>query len=107
MPETQAQESWEEVSGGSLVTWNEPRVLEGVYQGFPAAKVAGQFGEQYKHSIVTDEARVEFYSPAILERLLADPRIKAGSRIRIVYEGKSEKTSTGRMAKAFTVQVAT
>lgn len=103
MPES--QESWEEVGGGTLVKWDEPKTVEGIFQG--AARVTGQFGEQLKASILTDDQeRVEFYATAILERLLTDPRIQPGVRIRVVYDGTSVKTAGGRMAKSFTVQVA-
>lgn len=100
-----APESWQDVGGGTLVKWDEARTIEGRYQG--SVEVTGKYGKQAKHTLLTEDDKVlEFYAPAILQRKLEDPRITKGTLIRIIYDGTSEATGTGRMAKSFVVQIA-
>ena len=104
-PQTQPQdENWEEVGGSQLVKWDAAKVIEGVFQ--VQGEVTGQFGKQMKASVMLDDGSVvEFYEPAVLERIMTDPRIQKGVRVRVEYTGTSEKTSTGRMAKSFKVGI--
>ena len=103
-PQDLDDDLWDDIGGSQLVRWDEPKTLEGRYQGY--TEVDGQFGSQRRHRVLLDNGEpVEFYAPSMLERKLEDPRVTEGCHIRITYTGKTVRTKTGRTAKEFTVQI--
>lgn len=99
------QENWEEIGGGNLVKWDEAKTIEGAFKG--SKKVDGQYGEQLRFTILTDDAELlDFYAPAILQRKLLDPRVTLDAKVSIEYTGGTVTTKGGRSAKEFVVKVA-
>ena len=99
---------WESVGGGTLLTWDAPKTVEGVYEG--GATVTGKYGVQIKHAMTLHGAegpqRVEFYAPAMLARLLANPKVQPGKRLRVEFTGAEILTKGGRKTKEFLVDIA-
>ena len=99
---------WEAIGGETLLRWDAPRTVVGVYQG--NATVSGKYGVQKKHTMLLDGAdgpqRVEFFAPAVLERLLASPKVQPGKRLKIEFTGEELLTKSGRTAKEFVVEIA-
>jgi hypothetical protein len=83
-----------------LQTWAEPTELIGIYRG--AETVAGKFGAKRRHTLDTNNGRVSFFAPAMLDRLLSNAR--PGERIRIRYAGQTVMSASGQPVKKFVVE---
>ena len=97
------EEFGEDIGGGSLVRWDQPRELIGTYMG--SVEQEGQYGKSFKASMALDSGDVvSFFTPAALRSRLE--HVHSGTRIRVVYDGTTRSSSNGRQVKNFTVQVA-
>lgn len=105
-----SEDRWEEVGGSRLISWNEPTVVEGTFIG--VERVTSRYskdpdGKQDRYTVqLAGGEPVDFYAPAILARKMKDPRVVPGVRIRVEWDGTTEKTESGQPAKRFRVQVA-
>lgn len=98
-----AESEWgEEISGGALITWNEPRVLIGTLIDLIEVP-DGKYGPKYKATFVQDDgSTVNTFPPSMLLARLQQVPLK--TRLRIEYAGTSVKSKSGRDVKEFSVR---
>jgi len=106
---------WELLGGIPLIKWDKPKTVNGLYQGFVTVTTE-KYGTQKKYAVSdatilvhgtddpAEEPRAEFFAPAILERVLADPKLQLGDELQIVFTGEDIVTAGGRKAKEFIVK---
>ena len=97
-----AEEWGEEIQGGSLITWGEPKVLIGTLIDLVEVP-GGKYGDKYKATLVTDDGdTVATFPPSMLLARLQQIPLK--TRVRIEYDGTSIKSKSGRDVKNFSVR---
>ena len=100
----QAEEWGEEINSGTLVTWNEPRVLIGVLIDLIEVP-GGKYGDKFKATLVQDDgSTVATFPPLMLLTRLQQVPLR--TRVRIEYDGTSVKSKSGRDVKNFSVRAA-
>jgi hypothetical protein len=101
-PQAQTEEWGEEISGGALITWNEPRVLIGTLIDLVEVQ-GGKYGDKYKATLVTDDGEtVATFPPSMLLTRLQQVPLR--TRVRIEYNGTTVKSKSGRDVKEFSVR---
>ena len=102
-PQAQPASEWgEEISGGALVTWNEPKVLIGTLIDLVEVP-GGKYGDKFRATFVLDDgATVNTFPPSMLLARLQQVSLK--TRLRIEYAGTSVKSKSGRDVKEFSVR---
>src|SRR2546426_3610257 len=99
-------DGFELLGGIPLIKWDKPKTVKGIYQGFVTVTTE-KYGTQKKHTVSDatilvhglndpeEEPRAEFFAPAILERVLADPKLQPGDELQIVFTGEDILTAGG------------
>jgi hypothetical protein len=102
-PRAQNESEWgDEISGGALVTWNEPKILIGTLIDLVEVP-GGKYGDKYRATLVTDDGdTVATFPPSMLLSRLQQVPLK--TRVRIEYLGTTVKSKTGRDVKEFSVR---
>jgi hypothetical protein len=103
LPAAKPEDDWDSIEDARLITWDVPKVVEGIYQG--TREIAGRFGRVNRHAIVVDGVETAFFAPVVLQQLLSSPRIRPGSFIQIEYLGTSRLSKDGRSVKNFILRV--
>jgi hypothetical protein len=99
----QAEEWGEEISGGALITWNEPKVLIGTLIDLIEVP-GGKYGDKFKATLVQDDGTtVATFPPSMLLARLQ--QVPLNTRVRIEYNGTTVKSKSGRDVKEFSVRV--
>lgn len=97
-----ADEWGDEIGGGTLVKWNEPKVIIGIYE--TREMVQGQYGLKPRATIVTSDGEtLAFFPPAMLDSRLQ--QVSFGQKVRIEYDGTSSPSKSGQPVKNFSVRV--
>lgn len=101
----QANSEWgDEISGGALITWNEPKVLIGTLIDLVEVP-GGRYGDKFKATLVQDDGEtVATFPPSMLLSRLQQVPLR--TRVRIEYDGTATKSKAGRDVKNFSVRTA-
>ena len=99
----QAESEWgDEISGGALITWNEPKILIGTLIDLVEVP-GGKYGDKYKATLVQDDgSTVATFPPSMLLARLQ--QVPLNTRLRIEYAGTTIKSKAGRDVKEFSVR---
>ena len=101
-PQAQTEEWGEEITGGALITWKEPKVLIGTLIDLVLVP-DGKYGPKYRATLVQDDGEtVATFPPAMLLTRLQQVPLK--TRVRIEYDGTSVKSKSGQDVKNFSVR---
>lgn len=101
----QAESEWgEEISGGALITWNEPKVLIGTLIDLIEVQ-GGKYGDKFKATLVQDDGQtVSTFPPSMLLTRLQQVPLR--TRVRIEFDGTTTRSKSGRDVKNFSVRTA-
>ena len=84
---------------GELISWDEAKVVIGVYRG--AEERTTKLGTNVVHTIEIDGVTWNFFGTTLLNQALE--RVKEGTTVKIEYTGQTTKTSSGFKMKEFRV----
>lgn len=94
---------YREVTGGSYLSWDAPKEVEGVL--VDVVDVETKFGRTAKVTLRREDgSEVWFYAPAMLQSRLRE--VRRGQLVKVVFTGEYETSKSGRPVKRFRVFVA-
>lgn len=101
-PQAPADEWGDEIGGGTLVKWDKPKVVIGIYEA--REMVQGQYGLKPRCTVIApDGETLAFFPPAMLDSRLQ--QVPFGQKVRIEYDGTSSPSKSGQPVKNFSVRL--